>query len=309
MSNQEIKKNVREFYDRVGWQKNSTDCFQNAQYEDLRPVSSEYIHRAHMRVKHHLPQQGRYFLDAGSGPVQYPEYLTYSEGYHRRICMDISLIALQEARAQLGEHGMFIVGDIAHLPFKSDTFDGIVSLHTIHHVPMEDKLGSYDELYRTLNPGKSMVIVNGWTNSPLMNSLNGFIALMKRFHAWWDRKVRQKQLDQPLTAPSPEPDTKPQETPTAPQGTYVQKLNAEWLTQALADRMSYQILVWRSVSVPFLRAVIYPEWGGRFWLKLLFLLEEAFPHLLGRIGQYPLVVIHKPCAPERDGETTTARGL
>lgn len=294
MSNQDIKKNVREFYDRVGWQKISEGCFQNAQYEDLRPVSMEYIHRAHMRVKRHLSPSGRYFLDAGSGPVQYPEYLTYSEGYQRRICMDISLIALREARARLGDHGLFVVGDIAHLPFKSEAFDGIVSLHTIHHVPMEDKLTSYDELYRTLNPGKSMVVVNGWTNAPLMTSLRGFMQLMKRLHVWWDRKLGQKTRDQSVEEPSLEIEASAQEIQAPPQGTYVQKLNAEWLTQALADRMPHQIFVWRSVSVPFLRAVIYPEWGGRFWLRLLYWLEETFPHLLGRIGQYPLVVIEKP---------------
>ena len=33
---------------------------------------------------------GDLFLDAGSGPVQYPEYLTYSEGYRYRVCADIS---------------------------------------------------------------------------------------------------------------------------------------------------------------------------------------------------------------------------
>jgi hypothetical protein len=31
-------------------------------------------------------------------------------------------------------------GDIARiLPFKSDVFDGISALHTIHHVPMDEK--------------------------------------------------------------------------------------------------------------------------------------------------------------------------
>jgi hypothetical protein len=71
-------------------------------------------------------------------------------------------------------------------------------------------------------------------------------------------------------------------------------MTAAWLIQALEGRMDYEILVWRSVSVRFLRSVIYPDWGGRFWLKVLFLLEEIFPRLLGRIGQYPLVVVNKP---------------
>lgn len=293
MSDQNIKKNVREFYNRVGWQMVNQDFYQNAQYEDLRPVSREYIHRCHLRINRHLAPEGQFLLDAGSGPVQYPEYLTYSEGYQARVCMDISIVALQEARKRLGEKGRYVVADIAHLPFKSEAFDGIVSLHTVHHVPMEDKLLAYDELYRTLNPGKTMTIVNGWTNAPLMVRLLKFMGRMRRLHGWWLREVKKEELPAPLeAAPNPDETAEPRETP--PTGTFVQKLNAEWLTQTLKGRMPFEILVWRSVSVAFLRSVIYPEWAGRFWLKVIYGLEEVFPRWLGRIGQYPLVVISKP---------------
>ena len=295
MNDQNIKKNVREFYDRVGWQKISDECFQNAQYEDLRPVSREYIHRAHMRVKRHLPAEGKYLLDAGSGPVQYPEYLTYSEGYQARVCMDISIVALQEARKRIGDHGMYVVGDIAHLPFKSDNFDGVVSLHTVHHVPIEDKIHAYEGLYRTLNPGSSMVIVNGWTNAPLMVQLERFSLRVKKLRSWYLRKFKhQEQSAQAENVIPPEKKGSDEDVQTKPQGTYIQKLNAVWLTQALKGRMDFQILVWRSVSVSFLRSVIYPDWGGRFWLKVLYWIEELFPQLLGRIGQYPLIVVQKP---------------
>mgnify|MGYP006300058167 CR=1 FL=1 len=304
MTEEPIKKNVREFYDRVGWQRIDADRFQNAEYEDLRPVARDYIHRCHMRVNRHLAREGQYLLDAGSGPVQYPDYLTYSEGYQSRVCMDISIVALRAARERLGGHGLYVVGDVAHLPFKPDVFDGIVSLHTIHHVPMEDKLLAYDELYRTLNPGKQMVIVNGWTHAPLMTRLSGFMSFMKRAHRWWLRKVRKEPVEKrEVPALGPQPDAE-DEDPAAPQGTYVHKLSAEWLTQALQGRMDHEILVWRSVSVPFMRAVFYADWGGRFWLKMLYWLEELFPQFLGKVGQYPLVVVRKP---ERDKVETGSK--
>jgi len=293
MSENNTKKTVREFYDHVGWQMVNQDMYQNAQYEDLRPVTREYIHRCHLRVNRHIAKEGIYLLDAGSGPVQYPEYLTYSEGYQARVCMDISIVALKEARKRLGDQGRYVVGDIAHLPFKSNLFDGIVSLHTIHHVPLEDKLPAYDELYRTLKPGKTMAIVNGWTNAPLMRWLSRFMDAIKQFHDWRrKRKVGTKPVEAAIKTASESVQEPDQES--APAGTFVHKLDAEWLTQALKDRMDFEILVWRSVSVRFLRSVIYPEWGGRFWLKILFWLEERFPRLLGRIGQYPLLVVRKP---------------
>lgn len=294
MSDENIKQNVRQFYNQIGWQMINEDLYQNAQYEDLRPVSREYIHRCHMRVKRHLAPKGQYLLDAGSGPVQYPEYLTYSEGYQARVCMDISIVALKEARKRLGDHGMYVVGDIAHVPFRTENFDGVVSLHTIHHVPLEDKVQAYEELHRVLNKGKNLVVVNGWTNAPLVERLKPLMQFIRRLRGWWLRKVKKQTSSEQVSKEKQDDQEGLCEAHSAPAGTFVHKLNAEWLSQALEGRMDFEILVWRSVSVSFLRSVIYPDWGGRFWLKVLYWLEECFPRWLGRYGQYPLVVVHKP---------------
>ncbi len=216
-------------------------------------------------------------------------------GYQARVCMDISIVALQEARKRLGEKGRYVVADIAHLPFKSDVFDGIVSLHTIHHVPMEDKLPAYQELFRTLQPGKTMTIVNGWTNAPLMARMSKFMHSIRRLHDRRLRKARkQEKVESKQVKVQPVMEVGADQEKIKPEGTFVQKLNAEWLIQNLTGKMPFDILVWRSVNVAFLRSVIYPEWGGRFWLKMIYGLEELFPRWLGRIGQYPLVVISKP---------------
>jgi SAM-dependent methyltransferase len=153
----EIKQQVRQFYDQIGWQVAGDGFYQNARYEDLRPVSREYIHRCHLRVARHLNPEGIYFLDAGSGPIQYPEYLEYSRGYQARVCADISIVALHEARQRIGDrlhggHGLFVVADVANLPFKPGIFDGVVSLHTIHHLPESEHRQAYGELYRVLAP-------------------------------------------------------------------------------------------------------------------------------------------------------------
>ena len=301
MSEENIKKSVREFYNQVGWQTIGDMLYQNAQYEDLRPVSQEYLHRCHMRVKRHLAPEGTYYLDAGSGPVQYPEYLTYSEGYQARVCMDISIVALKEARKRVGEHGLYVVADITKLPFKSDLFDGTTALHTIHHVPMDEKRLAYDELHRTLKPGRQMVVVDGWTHSPMTNRLLGWMDLMRRLRALI--KAKNQTDEEGSSEQQGEPAPSPQGEASSPTGTFVDKFTADGLIDLLSGAMDFDILVWRSVSVSFLRSVIYPDWGGRTWLKLLFWLEERFPKLLGRIGQYPLIVIRKPAGADEVTET------
>lgn len=288
MSEEQVKQQVREFYDQVGWQKVAGDLYQNARYEDLRPVSAEYIHRCHMRVKRHLKPRGRFLLDAGSGPVQYPEYLTYSQDYTYRVCADISIVALQEARTRLKERGLYVVADVSNLPFASDAFDGIVSLHTLHHLPLEDQARAYHDLYRVLAPTSTAVIVNGWTESPFMRRWTGLVDLAEAVGGWIAR-LRGKPAPQKKTRQA---GTSPQKT--APTGTFVRKLNAEWLREQLGSRMDLQILVWRSVSVRWLRALIHTLTGGKLWLRLLYNAEERNPRWYGENGQYPMIVIKKP---------------
>ncbi len=291
MDEMEVKQQVRQFYDRVGWQMVSDGMYQNARYEDLRPVAHEYIHKCHLRITRYLKPDGKYLLDAGSGPIQYPEYLTYSHGYAYRVCVDISIVALEEARKRIGLRGLFVVADVANLPFKPGVFDGLVTLHTLHHLPSNDQERAYQELYRVLMPGRSGVVVNGWTDSSLMRRSRWLVNLMEGL-----RSRLANRRDQPSDNSAAKGN--PSAAKSAPTGTFIKKQDAKSLRQLLQDRMDFEIRVWRSVNVRFLRAVIHQPLGGRFLLKILYNLEERFPRYFGENGQYPLVVIRKPANTE-----------
>jgi SAM-dependent methyltransferase len=286
----QVKQQVRQFYDEVGWQEVGEGVYQNARYEDLRPVSREYIHRCHLRVKRHLSEEGQYFLDAGSGPIQYPEYLEYSRGYQARVCADISIVALQEARQRIGDRndngqGLFVVADVAYLPFKRDTFDGAVSLHTIHHLPIGEHRQAYQEIYRVLAPLKSAVVVNGWQDSSIMRLFVGPIKWRNRTRKRIRRSIdniRRGQSVSQVGAPKPKR-----------KGTYVRKHDADWLKKEVGSIIHLEIYVWRSVSVRFLRAYVLPNVGGKWLLRQLYKLEERFPQFIGEHGLYPLIVLKK----------------
>jgi SAM-dependent methyltransferase len=284
MSETDIKQQVQDFYNRVGWQQVSEGTYQNATYEDLRPVAREYVHRCHLRVARHLAPTGEMLLDAGSGPIQYPEYLEYSRGYQHRVCLDISSVALQEARQRIGEHGWFVVGDIANLPFKADAFDGLVTLHTIHHLPVAEHARAYLELQRVLKSGKSGVVVNGWDLPPLTVLQNFLILLVD--------SLRHK----PSTPLPFKGGTGGEVTDGKARGTFVRKHTPAWLKKEVGTHIPVEIWCWRSLSVRFMRTFIHARLGGRFWLRLLFWLEEFFPHFFGKNGQYPLIVIGKKTA-------------
>jgi SAM-dependent methyltransferase len=291
----EIKEEVKQFYDQVGWQLVNDDFYQNARYEDLRPVSREYIHRCHMRIANHIQPHGRYLLDAGSGPVQYPEYLEYSRYYEYRVCADISITALKEARKRVNDRGLYVVADVANLPFKADAFEGVISLHTIHHLPEEEHLQAYSELHRVLAPHNTAAIVNGWPSSRLMKVFEPFVrgGQKIRFIKFRLSGKGYYHLDK-----SEYLDVETENEPKIyrrknPKGTFTSRHDVEWVKNEVGGLMPVEILVWRSVSVRFLRALIHPRLGGSVWLDLLFKLEERYPHFFGERGKYPLIVIRK----------------
>jgi SAM-dependent methyltransferase len=280
MTDNNVKQQVREFYDQVGWQLEADGLYQNARYEDLRPVSAEYIHKCHGRVGRHLKAAGKYLLDAGSGPVQYEEYMEYLRGFQYRVCADISIVAMKEARKKLGDRGLYVVCDIANLPFKKGVFDGVMSMHTIHHLPREDHKKAYRELYRVLAPGSTAVVVNGWSAPGIVGRVDGAIKWVARTRRWWGDLLKRRKKAAPV-----------EQTAT---GTHVQKYNAGWLKKELAGEFPIRILVWRSISVLSLRTFIHEGRGGRAFLRWLYKMEERFPRFFGEQGQYPLIVFSKP---------------
>jgi ubiquinone/menaquinone biosynthesis C-methylase UbiE len=284
----EVKQQVRAFYDQVGWKTVGEGVYQNARYEDLRPVSREYIHRCHLRVNKHLKSSGELILDAGSGPVQYPEYLTYSENYKYRVCLDISILALKEARNRLGEHGLFVVADVANLPFKQGSFDGLVSLHTLHHLPLPEQKKAYIEFLRVLQDNRSAVVVNGWTDSFLMRVAKPKVLFME-----WLGKLKAGRHDDDKETVLKSACYGVEPPHKEPTGTFIKKFSPEWLKTEIMPLAKYEILCWRSVNVRYLRAVIHHQLAGKLLLKLLFQFEEMFPRYFGEKGQYPLIVLHK----------------
>ncbi len=276
MTENNTKEQVRKFYDQVGWIQEEDGNYQNARYEDLRPVSRDYISKTRLRVNKHLLPSGKFLLDAGSGPVQYEEYKTYSQGYEYRVCADISITALLEARKRLGAHALPVVADVANLPFKDDAFDGIVSMHTIHHLPMEEHQAAYKDLYRVLGKGKKAVIVSGWSDPLLMRFFEPFIQLGRVLSGRPTQYGKKKGSDG-------EKDS----------GTFVRKMDARWLEKELKDLFPIEIYSWRSLSTRFLRWFIKPKFGGELFLKIIFWKEDAFTHFFGKYGQYPMVVFQK----------------
>jgi SAM-dependent methyltransferase len=245
-------------------------------------------------VIQHLPPTGSYLLDGGSGPIQYSEYLEYSHGYRHRVCLDISHLALREARSRIGDHGLYVVGDISKLPFKADVFEGVVSMHVVYHLPREEQASTFREFFRVLRPSGKGVIVYSWgEHSTLMR--------LARFPMWIASKLikvynRVRHGRQPIKGTQgPRKDTEDLKVVQAP-SLFSFKYDYQWLRQQAGHLPGFDVHVWRTASSAFLRAFIFKPLFGQFWLRILYWVEERAPRLMGRVGQYPMVLFEKPPA-------------
>lgn len=273
----EEKKHVQDFYNETGWHKSEEGDFEDAQlFEDLRPVAEEYINNCHKRVSRHLKPKGDFILDAGSGPIQFDAYLEYSKDYKYRICVDLTLQALSQAKQKLGDKGIYLIADITNLPLKSNVVDGAVSLNVIYHIPKDEQRKAIEEITRALKPEHKAVIVYSWGDkfSLFMNFALFYIKIFQGFQKVY-RIMKSKIVRNQGHA-----------------GLYFHAWPPSYFNQSNWDA-TIDILVWRSISVPFTKIYAHPFLGGKKFLKMIYNWEERNPRAAGKLGQYPMLVVSK----------------
>ncbi len=281
------KRSVQAFYDDRGWSRDEAgDGFADGSlFDDLRPATEAYRRRANERVREALPPRGELMLDAASGAIQFADYVRFSEGYGRRVCVDLSRRGLVEARRRIREHGLFVLADVTRLPFAAGAFDAVVSLHTLYHVPADEQSTFLSEIARVLRAGQRAVVVSAWTSSPWDLALRVPGALRRRARALGRRLLR-AEAHPAAVAPlaSEEPPLYFHPTPRS------------WLRAHVPPAIRLESRCWRSVSVDVLRRLPDSGWGPVFtrWLSRA---EDRWPRLFAWLGVYPLLVLEKISSP------------
>jgi ubiquinone/menaquinone biosynthesis C-methylase UbiE/uncharacterized protein YbaR (Trm112 family) len=284
----EEKKVVKDWYDQFGWQTGETGlCLDAVAFGDLRPVSKEYRHKTQLRPLKYLQQGGKYILDVASGGIPQPEYIQYSEAFEKRICIDLSFVALQQARKKLGSRGIYILGDITNLPLREDVCDAVMSLHTIYHVPADEQSSALRELYRVLKPGGTALVIYNWGEHSLLMRM-ARIPLHKRslavFH-FLQRLVglrkKKSEAAQPSLPPRPA------------RSLYFYAHDYKWFATELGRYCHFDLVCWRIVDQEFLVYYIRPHFFGKTLLQLIYGWESSFPRLAGRLGMFPMFIIKK----------------
>ena len=259
------KQSVKDFYDNEGWKyagANSRDAIIN---ENLTEVASNYVHLVRMRIFDAIGS-GLNLLDVGCGPIQYSEYVAYSQNYKTRVCVDLSSEALKLAKEKIGDHGDFIVGDYLSLSTpKSAPFDGATLINVLYHVKREDQEKLIRKILSDLKPGAKLVIVYSNPHSPSAIITKILVKAKKQMTA----KKNGDTHENPI---------------------YFFRFPLVFWEQ-FEDLAEVEIRAWRTLS-PALEKLLFRKllFGARL-LSIIFKLENL--KWWSRVAEYPLIIMAK----------------
>jgi ubiquinone/menaquinone biosynthesis C-methylase UbiE len=114
----------------------------------------------------------KYILDIGSGNGEYSQIAASKKKDAHLVCADISLNSIKQAKQRISSDSIiesnvdYVVCDAEHLPFKPQSFDAIMVIMLLHHLP---DLNALKEFSRTLKMSKKLLIVDIVSKNPLRN--------------------------------------------------------------------------------------------------------------------------------------------
>jgi SAM-dependent methyltransferase len=263
-----VTRQVKKLYETIGWTQVGDVTYDAATCEDLREAARSYVSACRLRVLKHLPKGGHRLLDMASGPIQYPEYMKYSEGFDIRVCVDLSERALEMARLKLGAHGEYHAGNFLDLDIEQ--VDAAVSLHTIYHMHKDIQEVAVRKLIDLTRPGGTIVIVYS-------NPMNLVSAIRSPF-----RKVAEVFASRRSKGDTPD-------------SIYFERQRLGWWMR-FSDAGTVRIFPWRTFSSRVQRLLFPDNNLGQRMFSALFALEDRYPRFFTAIGSYPMIVINKRAA-------------
>lgn len=273
------KQRVFDYYNEVNYKtKDALKIYEDSpKWVDFREISSNYIKNSFTRASRFYPSTGKYLLDIASGPIGLTEYMALSNGYEYRICVDISINALIQAKINMehaGKKGIFICGDITNIPIQDNSCDTVLSQHTLYHVPKNDQFTAVNEMYRVAKEESKIVIIYSWFyNSWFMNIALNLIQLYRIMRHFAGKLYVRIIKSKPRL--------------------YFYSHSARWFKKSFPFSKDIEFFCWRSTNKYFLDLYIHRYLFGRQILDKLIKWEDNCSKFMSTFGEYPAIVITK----------------
>lgn len=267
---------LSQYYNNEGW--NEIDGFTEdaRKDEDLRGIAQEYISKSRLRILKYIPRMGQKIIDLGSGPIQYPEYLSYSKNFKKRYCIDLSKKALEKAKEKLGDHGVYLHGSFFDIDLPKNHFDCAITLHCIYHIEYSKQEEAIRKLLSLLKPGKPLVVVysNPFSfEQILFMPLRICLKLIKYLINSIRINIFKKEIKNKRK--------------------FYFKPHSIFWWKRFSDECFIKIKPMRTFSAR-MQKIVFPDNSlGRKMFKILYYLEEKFPKFFVFFGTYPILILTK----------------
>jgi ubiquinone/menaquinone biosynthesis C-methylase UbiE len=270
------KKRVFEYYNQISYDiRGGLKVYSDTnRWVDYREVTRNYIRHSFTRAGKFLGG-GKYLLDIASGPIGLPEYLALSNSFEYRICADISVNALIQARQNYGHRkGIYLCADITNIPLKENSCDAVLCQHTLYHIPRLEQSNAVNEMYRVVKPDSRLVIVYSMFYRSWFMNLSLLPVQLYRIARHFGGKawVRLAGIKPRL---------------------YFYPHSLSWFRKNFSFGKNAEVYCWRSTNKYFLNIYIHKKLWGEKILDKLMKLEDKNSRFLARHGEYPLIVIKK----------------
>ena len=263
---------VRDFYQNEGWEKGEDGLYADSRsFVDMRPVAREFESECIDRIGRYFQTGGKYLLDAGSGPIPHDRLLKYGDKFEKRVCVDLSVAGLRQAREKLGDRGVYLQADVSSLPIRSDSVDAITCNHVLYQIPADLQRKAFLELWRVLKPGGVAVIVYWWPETPLTGYLGKAAKLTRLLTGMRGHAAHHGSWPQ----------------------LYHHAHSLDWF-RAQGWPFKYEFDTLRVVSNGFTLHHVSDDWRGRMFMRAVMALQRIAPGYCGRRGLMPAIVIRKP---------------
>ncbi len=271
------KERVFKYYNEINYDtKNSLKIFEDSpKWVDFRGVSSDYVRNSFTKAKKYLNPKGKYLLDIASGPIGLKEYVDLSENFEIRICADISVNALIQAKYNYShKNGIYICADITNIPLKENICDSVLCQHTLYHIPKNEQKTAAEEMYRVTKPDCNIAIVYSLFYHSWFMNISLFPIQLYRIARHFAGKAYVRFFN-----------SKPR--------LYFYPHSLGWFKRSFAFSNKIEFYCWRSTNKYFLNLYIHKWFFGEKLLEKLKKSEDRHPKFWGKFGEYPVIKIRK----------------
>lgn len=127
----------------------------------IAPEWNEYKEKSSDISKEFLSNQKGNILDLGSGSGRHLTQIKKGKMTLVDFSEDMISLARKKAEKDKKIDAEFIVANIAELPFENNSFDGAISISSLHCLPKMHHKKAITELYRVLKP-KAQALIGVW---------------------------------------------------------------------------------------------------------------------------------------------------